>query len=108
MFQRIKLTECSVIHNNPPVTKIVSREDIINGSTEETGLKDLSISVSVLQIRNSGISYHKCLGPYIIPAYYCTTRSNACNLLFLCSCKIFCLNQLPLTLLTKLFFYIPY
>lgn len=71
MLQRIKLSESSVIHNNPSQSKILSREHKINSTSEENSFKKLSFSVSVLQIGNSGINYHKYLGPYTNLAFYC-------------------------------------
>lgn len=39
MFQRIKLSEGSVIHNDPPLSKILSREDKITSTTEKKFIK---------------------------------------------------------------------
>lgn len=105
MFQRIKLSEGSVLHKKPPPCKILSREDKIN-STIHCHKRKLIKRVILLSVCFTDRKLrHKYLGPYILVLLLLELMY--ATLFFLCSCKIFSLNPLFLTLLTKLFFYPP-
>lgn len=98
----------SVLHKNPPPCKILSREDKIN-STMHCHKRKFIKRVILLSICFTDRKFRHKLSQISWAIYIgvVASRTNVCNLLFLCTCKIFSLNPLPLTLLTKLFFYPP-